>query len=65
MLPDADGPVIVLRVPGPCAMESPDASTVHPLIAWAELLEEGHDRASEAAERSLNKFLTGPRTDDH
>ncbi len=65
MIPDADGPVIVLRVPGPCAMESPDPTTVHPLIAWAELLEEGHDRASEAAERILNKFLTGPRTDAH
>jgi hypothetical protein len=50
----------VLRIPGPCALNSPDSTTVHPLLAWAELLEEVHDRASEAAERFASAFLKEP-----
>lgn len=60
MLPDPDGPLVVLRIPGPCALNAPDPTTVHPLLAWAELLEEGHDRASEAAERFASAFLKEP-----
>lgn len=57
MIPDPEGPLLVLRNPGPCALESRDPSTVHPLLVWAELLAEGHDRASEAAERFAQAFL--------
>jgi hypothetical protein len=31
--------------------------TVHPLLVWAELLEEGHDRASQAAAQFAASFL--------
>ncbi len=57
MVPDPEGPLLVLGIPGPCALDSPKPNTVHPLLAWAELLEEGHDRASEAAERLARTFL--------
>jgi len=33
--------------------------TVHPLLVWAELLEEGNDRASEAATELAARFLDG------
>lgn len=56
MAPDAHGPIIVLRSPGPVALDSPDPTTVHPLLAWAELLEEGNDRASDAAQRLAHRF---------
>ncbi|HEX5659981.1 MAG TPA: type IV toxin-antitoxin system AbiEi family antitoxin [Polyangiales bacterium] len=32
---------------------------VHPLLIWAELLEEGHGRASEAAEEIASQYLSG------
>ncbi|MFM2418371.1 MAG: hypothetical protein RL385_3094 [Pseudomonadota bacterium] len=51
MVPSPDGPVEVLRLPGHAALEATRTDVVHPLLAWAELLEEGHDRAIEAAQR--------------
>jgi hypothetical protein len=57
MLPDPEGPLLVLRTPGPCALSSPDPTTIHPLLAWAELFEEGHDRASEAAQHLAESLL--------
>src|SRR3954451_5359187 len=46
---DASGPIMIMRVPGRLAFESPAARCVHPLLAYADLLAEGHERASEAA----------------
>jgi hypothetical protein len=57
MIPDPEGPVVVLRAPGPVALHSPDLTTVNPLLVWAELLEEGNDRASEGALRVARRFL--------
>lgn len=57
MVPDPEGSLIVLGVPGPASLESPNPTTVHPFLVWAELLEEAHDRASEAAERLASTFL--------
>lgn len=61
MVPDPQGPVVLLRSPGPLAFESPVKNTVHPLLAWVELLDEGHDRASEAAARIADKLLEASR----
>jgi hypothetical protein len=51
LMPDPDGPVVVLRLPGHAALDAAHKDGVHPLLAWAELLEEGNDRAGEAAQR--------------
>lgn len=57
------GPALVRLPP---LIEAPNARThimqpytVHPLLAWAELLEEGNDRASEAAAELAAKLLDG------
>lgn len=60
MIPDPEGVVTVLRTPGSVALRSPDVTTVHPLLVWAELLEEGNDRASEAAMRIAGRFFEEP-----
>jgi hypothetical protein len=78
MVPDADGPVILLQRPGKAAFELGSARVrlpplgdeekatlvhtlqphiVHPLLVWAELLEEGHDRSSEAATEWAARYL--------
>jgi hypothetical protein len=78
MVPDADGPVILLQRPGKAAFELGTARVslppledaeratlvhtlqphiVHPLLVWAELLEEGHDRSSEAATEWAARYL--------
>ncbi len=56
MIPDPDGPVVILRSPGPQAWTSPVPMVVHPLLAWTELMDEGHDRATEAALRLRGKL---------
>jgi len=58
---DASGPVSLLHVPGRAAFESPDLRCVHPLLAYADLLAEGHDRAREAAGELHAQFLTSAK----
>jgi hypothetical protein len=45
--------------PKPAIVHTLQPATVHPLLAWAELLEEGHDRAAEAAAELAAHFLDG------
>lgn len=54
---DAAGPLVLMRTPGPLAFESPQADTVHPLLVYADLLAEGHDRARDAARVVFEKYL--------
>jgi hypothetical protein len=46
---DEDGPISLARAPGRLALRSPQPRCVHPLLAYADLLAEGHDRARDAA----------------
>lgn len=54
---DASGPISLLHIPGRPAFDSPDPRCVHPLLAYADLLAEGHDRAREAAGELYTRFL--------
>ena len=54
---DPAGPIIIARAPGLVAFESPDPRSVHPLLAYADLLAENHDRAREAAGVLYERFL--------
>jgi hypothetical protein len=54
---DMSGPITLQRGPGRPAFESPHPRCVHPLLAYADLLAEGHDRAREAAAELHNRFL--------
>jgi hypothetical protein len=58
LLRDASGPILLMRAPGRLAFESPDPRSVHPLLAYADLLAEGHDRARDAAGELYDKFLS-------
>jgi hypothetical protein len=60
---DASGPLLLMRTPGPLAFESPRADTVHPLLVYADLLAEGHDRARDAARVVFDKYLQKEETD--
>jgi hypothetical protein len=59
-LPDPEGPLHLLRVPGPLAEAGLTPDTVHPLLVYAEMLQTDDDRAAEAAElvkrRALPEF---------
>jgi|GEM_PF-869336 len=57
LIPDPMGEVIFMRVPGPLAFEGPNQEVVHPLLVYADLLTEGHDRAREAAADIFEKYL--------
>lgn len=48
LLPDARGPVSLMRAPGPLAFEGAEG-TAHPLLVYTDLLHEGEPRAREAA----------------
>ena len=48
----------MVRSPGALAFRSPHPETVHPLLVYADLLAEGHDRAREAAAELSARFLT-------
>ncbi|MET0285825.1 MAG: type IV toxin-antitoxin system AbiEi family antitoxin [Polyangiales bacterium] len=53
LVPDPNGSITLLQRPGKAAFQLEgdpmQTKVVHPLLVWAELLEEGNDRASEAA----------------
>lgn len=57
LLPAKDGPIVVLRVPGPLALEGPAPHVAHPLLVYTELLAEGDERAREAAEEIRSRYL--------
>ena len=58
LVPERAGPVVLVRSPGALAFRSPHPETVHPLLVYADLLAEGHDRAREAAAELSARFLT-------
>lgn len=61
LVPDAAGDVTLIRAPGPLAFEGPNPEVVHPLLVYADLLTEGHERAREAAAEIYDKYLAeGP-----
>ena len=56
-LRDPTGPIAVMGPPAAAAFESPIQRCVHPLLAYADLLAEGNDRAREAAGEVYTAFL--------
>lgn len=55
-VPDRDGPLVVLRSPGPVGLRGPKPHVAHPLLVYAELLHEGGERAREAAAKVLKAW---------
>ncbi len=56
-IPDANGPLVILRIPGPAALAGAAEDTVHPLLVYAEMLAEANERAREAAGEVAEKYL--------
>lgn len=56
-VPDATGPIALVRAPGPLAFRSEHSETVHPLLVYADLLDEGDERARDAAREIYQRFL--------
>lgn len=56
-LPARNGPLTILRIPGPLALEGAEPRTVHPLLVYTELLANHTDRAREAADEVWRHFL--------
>ena len=52
-----DGPLILMRAPGPIAFEGARPRTVNPLLVYAELLFADDKRAREAADMVQKKYL--------
>lgn len=58
---DADGDLVLLRAPGPLALESPEPDVAHPLLVYLDLLTEGHERAREAAAEVYRRYFDEAR----
>jgi hypothetical protein len=58
LVPDAKGSVLLVRSPGPLAFKSPEPHVAHPLLVYADLLAEEHERATEAARVLYADFLS-------
>lgn len=56
-VPEQNGPLVVLKTPGPVGLDGATDDTAHPLLVYAELLAEGHERATEAAGLVLRRYL--------
>jgi len=54
---DESGPISLARTPGRLALRSPQPRCVHPLLAYADLLAEGHDRARDAARELYGQLI--------
>lgn len=54
---DPNGPIAFARSPGPTAFASADDMSVHPLLVYADLLAENHDRARDAAREVYERFV--------
>ena len=52
-----DGPLILLKAPGPVAFEGQKPRTVHPLLVYTELVMAGDKRARNAAVEMQEKYL--------
>lgn len=59
-IPAMDGPLTVVRTPGPVALEGATPKTVHPLLVYTDLLNAREDRAREAAEEIRHRYLDEP-----
>ncbi len=57
LIADAQGPLILANSAGDASFVSPDPRCVHPLLAYADLLAEGNDRANEAAAEVYERCL--------
>jgi len=57
VVPDRQGKLLLVTSPGPLAFRSPNIETVHPLLAYGDLLRESNDRAREAAQMIWEQFL--------
>lgn len=57
LVQDNNGPVTLSLRPGPLAFLSPHKETVHPLLAYSDLLTEGDERAREAAGDLFDRYL--------
>lgn len=58
-VPAQDGPLIVLRSPGPKGLEGTTPDTAHPLLVYTELLTDGSERAREAAQELADRYSIG------
>lgn len=58
-LPAKEGPLTVLRLPGPVAAAGLKAHTVHPLLVYTELLTQGDPRGREAAAELWREVFEG------
>jgi hypothetical protein len=57
---DESGPISLARAPGRVALRSAEPKCVHPLVAYADLLAEGDDRARDAARELYEQFIAEP-----
>ena len=58
-VPHRDGPLIMMRSPGPLGLNGATPETAHPLLVYSELLTDGNERAREAAEELAERFAIG------
>jgi hypothetical protein len=57
VLPASNGSLTILRTPGPLGFAGVRSATVHPLLAYAELMASGDERAREAAAELRADYL--------
>lgn len=58
-VPATDGPLVVLRSPGPKGLEGATPDTAHPLLVYTELLTDGSERARDAAQELADRYSIG------
>jgi hypothetical protein len=58
-VPASDGPLVVLRSPGPKGLEGSTPNTAHPLLVYTELLTDGSERARDAAQELADRYSFG------
>jgi hypothetical protein len=63
LVPDSSGDVILIRSMGPLVFDAPEPTVVHPLLVYADLLNEGHDRARDAAGEVFRQYLQSLESD--
>lgn len=61
LVTDERGPVTLLRSPGPLAFESAVPETIHPVLAWVDLLREHDERATDAAADLFDRHVSDSR----
>ena len=60
-VPDRNGPLVIMRSPGPAGLKGATPDTAHPLLVYTELLTDGTERALEAAQEIAERFVIGKR----